>query len=278
MERTMKRRAAAAAAAVALLAGGGVLSGCGSGTSDTAASTAAADAAAQPPNGVGALPAKEILAKSQAAAKAATSVTVKGTITEGAVESSLDLVLGTNASEGTITSNGVELSIVSVDGKSYFKVSRDGWATLLGSSGAEGKAAGKEIDGLVGDRWLLLPADPGSLDDAGGVLGVTLSALSGLFQKDSLLEGLLAPEGGATVKSTGDVNGTPVVFLEDAKGEYTLAIQTVGEPYPVQVKGGGANGSDAVTFTNWNAPVNVTAPTDVVDISELAKLGAESSG
>ena len=278
MERTMKRKAAAAAAAVALLAGGGVLAGCGSSTTDTAASTAAADAAAQPPNGVGTLPAEEILAKSQAAAKAATSVTVKGTITEGGVESSLDLVLGTNASEGTITTNGVELSTVFVDGKSYFKVSRDGWATLLGSGGAEGKAAGKEIDGLVGDKWLLLPADPGSLDDAGGLLGVTLAGLSGFFQKDFLLEGLLSPEGGATVKTTGDVNGTPVVFLEDAKGEYTLAIQTVGEPYPVQVKGGGANGSDAVTFTNWNAPVNVTAPTDVVDISELAKLGAESSG
>ncbi len=270
----MKRKAAAAAAAVALLAGGGVLAGCGSSTTDTAASTAAADAAAQPPNGVGTLPAKEILAKSQAAAKAATSVTVKGTITEGAVESSLDLVLGTNASEGTITSNGVELSIVSVDGKSYFKVSRDGWATLLGSSGAEGKAAGKEIDGLIGDRWLSLPADPGSLDDAGGVLGVMLSALSGLFQKDTLLESLLSPEGGATVKGTGDANGTPVVFLEDAKGKDTLAIQTVGEPYPVQVKGAGGPGSDAVTFTNWNAPVNVTAPTDVVDISELVKREA----
>ena len=269
MERTMKRKAAAAAAAVALLAGGGVLAGCGSSTTDTAASTAAADAAAQPPNGVGTLPAEEILAKSQAAAKAATSVTVKGTITEGGVESSLDLVLGTNASEGTITSNGVELSIVFVDGKSYFKVSRDGWATLLGSGGAEGKAAGKEIDGLVGDKWLLLPADPGSLDDAGGLLGVTLAGLSGFFQKDFLLETLLSPEGGWTVKTTGDVNGTPVVFLEDTKGESTLAIQTVGEPYPVQAKGGRAQGSGEISFTNWNAPVNVTAPTNILDISEL---------
>ncbi len=276
MDRMMTRRIAAGALALSLLAGGGVLAGCGSSSSssETAAQTAA-NPPDMPANSIEALPAEEILAKSQAASKAATSVTVKGTITEGGVESSLDLVLGTNASEGTITSNGVELSIVFVDGKSYFKVSRDGWATLLGSGGAEGKAAGKEIDGLVGDKWLLLPADPGSLDDAGGLLGVTLSALSGLFQKDSLLEGLLAPEGGATVKGTGDVNGTPVVFLEDAKGEYTLAIQTVGEPYPVQVKGGGANGSDAVTFTNWNAPVNVTAPTDVVDISEVVKREAK---
>ena len=269
MERTMKRKAAAAAAAIALLAGGGVLAGCGSSTTDTAASTAAADAAAQPPNGVGTLPAEEILAKSQAAAKAATSVTVKGTITEGGVESSLDLVLGTNASEGTITSNGVELSIVFVDGKSYFKASSGSWATLLGSAGAEGKAAGNKIDGLVGDKWLLLPAEPGSLGEAGSVLGVTLAGLSGFFQKDFLLETLLSPEGGWTVKTTGDVNGTPVVFLEDTKGESTLAIQTVGEPYPVQAKGGRAQGSGEISFTNWNAPVNVTAPTNILDISEL---------
>ena len=121
----------------------------------------------------------------------------------------------------------------------------------------------------------MLPADPGSLDDAGGLLGVTLSALGGLFQKDTLLEGLLSPEGGATVKGTGDVNGTPVVFLEDAKGEGTLAIQTVGEPYPVQVKGAGAESSGENSFTNWNAPVNVTAPTDVVDISEVVKREAK---
>ena len=275
MERTMKRKAAAAAAAVALLAGGGVLAGCGSSTTDTAASTAAADAAAQPPNGVGTLPAEEILAKSQAAAKAATSVTVKGTITEGAVESSLDLVLGTSASEGTITAEGVELSVKAVDGKSYFKASSGSWATLLGSAGAEGKAAGNKIDGLVGDKWLLLPAEPGSLGEAGSVLGVTLAGLSGFFQKDFLLETLLSPEGGWTVKTTGDVNGTPVVFLEDTKGESTLAIQTVGEPYPVQAKGGRAQGSGEISFTNWNAPVNVTAPTDVVDISEVVKREAK---
>ena len=101
------------------------------------------------------------------------------------------------------------------------------------------------------------------------VLGVTLAGLSGFFQKDFLLETLLSPEGGWTVKTTGDVNGTPVVFLEDTKGESTLAIQTVGEPYPVQAKGGRAQGSGEISFTNWNAPVNVTAPTNILDISAL---------
>ena len=273
MERSMKRRAAAAAAAFALVTGGAVLAGCGSSSSDTAASTAASDAAAQPPNGVEKLPAKEILTKSQAAAKAASSVTVTGTIAEGGEETSFDLVLGADASEGTFATNGVELSIVIVDGKSYFKVPGDGWATLLGSGGAEGRAAGEKIASLVGDKWLLLPADPESLDDAGGVLGPLLATFGALFQKDGFLEAMLTPDGGASVKGTGDANGTPVVFLEGATGEGTLAIQTVGEPYPVQIKGDGAESAGEITFSDWNAPVSVTAPTDVVDIGELAKLG-----
>ena len=270
MDRMMTRRIAAGALALSLLVGGGVLAGCGSSSSssETAAQTAA-NPPDMPANSIEALPATEILAKSQATAKAASSVTVKGTITEGAVESSLDLVLGTSASEGTITAEGGELSVKAVDGKSYFKASSGSWATLLGSAGAEGKAAGNKIDGLVGDKWLLLPAEPGSLGEAGSVLGVTLAGLSGFFQKDFLLETLLSPEGGWTVKTTGDVNGTPVVFLEDTKGESTLAIQTVGEPYPVQAKGGRAQGSGEISFTNWNAPVNVTAPTNILDISEL---------
>jgi hypothetical protein len=272
MERSMKRRAAAAAAAFALVTGGAVLAGCGSSSSDTAASTAASDAAAQPPNGVEKLPAKEILTKSQAAAKAASSVTVTGTIAEGGEETSFDLVLGADASEGTFATNGVELSIVIVDGKSYFKVPGDGWATLLGSGGAEGRAAGEKIASLVGDKWLLLPADPESLDDAGGVLGPLLATFGALFQKDGFLEAVLTPDGGATVKGTGDSNGTPVVFLEDATGEGTLAIQTVGEPYPVQIKGDGAESAGEITFSDWNASVSVTAPTDVVDISQLSAM------
>ena len=269
MERSMKRRAAAAAAALALVTGGAMLAGCGSGTSDSAASTAAADTSTLPANAIEKLPPKEILAKSQAAAKAASSVTVTGTITEGGEETSLDLVMGTNASEGTFTTNGVELSTVIVDGTSYFKVPGDGWATLLGGNGPEGKALGEEIAGKVGDSWLMLPADLESLDDASGLLGFALGMFGSLFEKDSFLKETLSTNKELTVTGTGDVNGTPVVFLE-YPGSGPLAIQTVGEPYPVQIKADGAEGSGAITFTNWNAPVDVTAPTDVVDIRQLA--------
>ncbi len=269
MERPMKLRAAAAAAAVALVTGVAVVAGCGSSTSDSAASTAAADTSTLPANGIEKLPPKEILAKSQAAAKAASSVTVTGTITEGGEETSLDLVLGRNASEGTFTTNGVEVSTVIVDGTSYFKAPGDGWATLLGSSGPVGKAMGEEMTSKVGDKWLMLPEDPEFLDEGTGLLGFALATFSSLFQKDSFLKEILSTDKELTRTGTGDVNGIPVVFLE-YPGSGPLAIQTVGEPYPVQITTEEAEGSGAITFTNWNAPVDVTAPTDVVDVRQLA--------
>ena len=58
-----------------------------------------------------------------------------------------------------------------------------------------------------------------------------------------------------------DVNGIPVVLLDDSEGDGTLAIQTVGEPYPVQIAGNDQGESGVITFSDWNAPVSVTAPT-----------------
>ena len=278
MERTMKRTAAAAAAAVALLAGGGVLAGCGSSTTDTAASTAAADAAAQPPNGVGTLPATEILAKSQAATKAATSVTVKGTMSEGGQDTSLDLVLGADSGEGTITTNGTAMNIKSVGGKNYFQVPGNGWATLLGAAGGPGEEAGKEIAALVGDKWLVLPANAASLDEDAGLVGLALSTIGMFIEKDPFFKDFIfSAERTFTVSGTGDVNGTPVVFLKDTSDGAVMAIQTVGEPYPVQIKAEAASDSSTMTFSNWNAPVSVTAPTEVIDVSKLATVGDTSA-
>jgi hypothetical protein len=69
------------------------------------------------------------------------------------------------------------------------------------------------------------------------------------------------------------------VFLKDTSDGAVMAIQTVGEPYPVQIKAEGAGDSSTMTFSNWNAPVSVTAPTEVIDASNLATVGdASASG
>ena len=267
MERTMKRRMAATAAALALVAGGGVLAGCGSDSGGGAASTAAVDTAALgPANGVETLSAQEILDKAQAAASAASSVTVTGAITQGSDKVALDLQVGDNAANGTIEAQGIEVGIRVVDGKTYFKISGEGFAKIAGQG--DNSAAAEAITTLIGDKWLLVPANSGSDE---------LEGFNQFADKDSLIKGILAPEGTVSVKGTGEVNGIPVVFLESTgDGTGTLAVQTVGEPYPVQIAGGGSDSSGEINFTNWNDPVDVTAPTDVVDIGALANLGGSS--
>ena len=278
MERTMKRKAAAASAAIVLLASGGMLAGCGSSGSDTAAATAAADTSTLPANGIESLAVKEIIAKSQAAANAASSVTVKGTMNEEGKDTSLDLVLGADSGEGTITTNGTAMNIKSVGGKNYFQVPGNGWATLLGAAGGAGEEAGKEVAALVGDKWLVLPANAASLDKSGGLIGVALSSIGMFIEKDPFFKDFIFPaERTFTVSGTGDVNGTPVVFLKDTSDGAVMAIQTVGEPYPVQIKAEGAGDSSTMTFSNWNAPVSVTAPTEVIDVSKLATVGDASA-
>ncbi len=267
MNRINSRRVAAGAAALALLAGGGVLAGCGSDSSSTgAATTAAADASSLPANGVENLSAQEILDTSLKAANAASSVTVSGAITQEGEEVKLDLELGTNAAQGTFSAQGINAEIRVVDGKSYFKLSGEDFARIAGQG--DNAEVAQAVSALLGDKWIAVPEGSGDDDLAG---------LGQFGQKDDLLKGILEADGQVTVKGTGEVNGIPVVLLDSSDGTGTLAIQTVGEPYPIQIKGADSSSSGEVNFTNWNEPVNVTAPTDVVDLSALANLGGSSN-
>lgn len=266
MNRISTRRVAAGAAALALLTGGGVLAGCGGSDSSSAATTAAAEAQAQPANGVEKLSAQEILDKSLAAANAATSVSMKGSITQEGQEVSLDLQLGTDAAEGSFTAQGISVEIIATGGKSYLKLAGEDFAKLAGQG--DNPEIAQAVSALIGDKWLAVPEGSGG-DELGG--------LSQFAEKDSLVKGILEQDGEVTVKGTGEVNGIPVVFLESTDGAGTLAIQTVGDPLPVQIKGSDTSGSGEIDFTDWNAPVTVTAPTDVVDLSALADLGGSSN-
>ena len=141
------------------------------------------------------------------------------------------------------------------------------WAArTLGAPAPAGEGQG-EASAVIGDKWILVSPEDG--DDPAG--------LSDFADKDGLLTSLLSPDGTATVKGTGDVNGTPVVFVDvkSSDGDGTLAFQTVGEPYPVQLTSGDSNG--AITFSNWNAPVRVTVPAGAVRPDDLMGTGGASN-
>jgi len=257
----MKRRMAAGAAALALVTGGGVLAGCGSSDSSSASSTstAASDTTAQAPNGVEKLSAQEIASKSKAAAASASSVTVSGTLDMNGDAVGLDLSMGEKAASGSVTLNGMEVQLRAVDGKVYLKFDPADLAKVV--SDDPSSAAADQIRSVIGDKWLVVPTDSGGGD---------LAQVATFGSKDGFLEDIFKDANKATVAGTGDVNGTPVVLLEGSTDSGTLAVQTVGEPYPVQIKGNKGGSSGSVDFSKWNAPVDVTAPTDVLDLSALS--------
>lgn len=247
MNTVTRRRIAASAAAVALLAGGGVLAGCSSGYDAASGGGTTAE-----PNGIEKLPAKEIVTTSVAAMATASSVTVSGVFKgDDGPDMSLDLVLGTGVGEGTTSLNGTPImEFREVDGKIYWKITREGVEAILGPGDASK---------VIGGRWVVAP------------VGADESAFAGpgeLGDKDALLASLVQEGATATVAGTGEVKGTPVVFVKmnGSDGITTLAVQTVGEPYVVQAKGDQAGN---IAFSDWNGPVSVTAPSGAVSPEEL---------
>ncbi len=256
MNHTMKRRFGATLAVLTLTAGGLAVAGCG-GDSTPAASSTSAPAAAD--NGVGALTATEILKKASEAAAKADSVTIKGAITQGGETIGLNLAVARNAADGTITIKGADVQLRLVGGTLFMKAQKEFWSAL----GSQGDA----ISALVADKWFSVPLD--STKDASG-----LSSFGQFADKDGLFQSLLSTDEVVTVKGTSEVNGQPVVLLSSKKG--TLAIATTGEPYPIQIKGSGTDGTGTMDFINWNGPVNGVKPADVVDLAAL--MSAAGSG
>ncbi len=258
MDHRMKRRFGATLAVLTLTAGGLAVTGCGGDSTPTASSTPATAAA---DNGVGALTATEILKKAADAAAKADSVTIKGAITQGGETVGLNLAVARNAADGTITIKGADVQLRLVGDTLFLKGSIEMWAAL----GSQGDA----VSALVADKWFSVPLD--STKDASG-----LSSFGQFANKDGLFQSLLTPTGAVTVSGTSEVNGQPVVLLSSKKG--TLAIATTGEPYPIQIKGSGTDGTGTIDFINWNGPVNAVKPAGVVDLAALLIDSAGSGG
>jgi hypothetical protein len=253
MNTVTKRRLGATLAAIALTTGGLGVAGCGGDSASTSSATAAATTGTAADNGVASLSAKEILTKAAAAANAASSVRIVGNVDQDGQQLSLDLTLGKDVAGGTFGFKGYQVQVRLVDNTFYLKAPA-GFYDSVGNSGAA-------IGQLVGDKWFGIPLDNASASDEFG-------ALQSFTDKGKLFDSLLKDAADATVKGSSDVNGQPVVLLDDGKGG-TLAVATTGEPYPLQAQESSSDNSGTLNFTDWNAPVNVTAPADAIDLGSL---------
>jgi hypothetical protein len=225
------------ALAAALAVGALITTACGSSSSSSSTAT----------NGEASKTATQILSDTRAAAKSASSVHVVINGLPGTVSSAtLDLSRNTGAT-GTLTFKGQPVNLVIVDNQTYFKGSAGFWTAATGSS-----ASAK----LFADKWLKIPS---------ATAASSVSSITSLTDMNTFFTGLLAASGKLTNAGATTFNGQPAVELKSSKGG-SLFVATTGQPYPIGLKQGSAQGNGQGTFTNWNVPVTVTAPAGAVSL------------
>ncbi len=228
--RSLSRFASLACVPIALAA----LAGCGDSSSSG--------------NGVSSKTPTEIVSAAKTAADSASSVHVTGSIVNAGSTIALDMELlkGTGG-RGKLSQDGLSFELVEVGGSVYIKGSPAFYRHFAGGAAAQ----------LLQGKWLKAPADSGSF--------ATLGSLTDLRK---LLDSTLASHGSLSKGATTKIEGQEAVGVKDLSRGGTLYVATTGKPYPLRIAKSGSGGG-AVTFSDWNAPVTVTAPAKAVDLSQL---------
>lgn len=202
-------------------------------------------------NGITSKSAEEIVKESKAAADAATAVHVSGSLRSGSAPVTLDLSLvAGKGAQGEISQNGASFKLILVGNTAYISGSPAFYRSLGGSAAAQ----------LFKGKWLKASATTGEF-----------ASFKQLADMRQLIDTTLAASGTLVKGKTTKVNGQPVVAITDSTKDGTLYVATTGKPYPLQIAKGGSE-SGTITFSNWNQPVTITAPSNAVDLSELKAL------
>jgi hypothetical protein len=224
------RPSSAGCAAVALL--GALVGGCGSSSSG---------------NGVGAKPAAQIVAASKAAADAARSAHVSGSIVSNGSPITLDLNLGPAGGRGNLALGGLGFELIQTGGSVYIKGSAAFYRHIAGPAAAQ----------LLQGRWLKAPTTSREF--------ASIAALTDLHR---LVDATLTSSGTLVKSGTTTLNGARAIGVTDQSRGGTLYVATTGKPYPLQISKPGAGGG-AVKFDRWNEAVPVAAPPGAIDITQL---------
>jgi hypothetical protein len=224
------------ASALALVLAGVVLAGCG-GHGKSAAS-----------NGEASKSADKVLADAKAAADSASSARVSGNIVSGGTAIKLDLSMGSGQANGSMSTSGFSFDLIRIGNTAYIKGSDDFYKHFAGAAVAQ----------LLHGKWLKASIVSGRFASL-----APLTSISVLFDKVASNHGKLANDGGKTF------DGQKVVEIRDTSDNSKLYVAATGKAYPVAIVGGKKSQSGTITFSDWNKPLQVSAPKGALDISKL---------
>lgn len=199
-------------------------------------------------NGVAAKTADEILSEATAAFRGASSVHLVGRLVDPDQSVELDVRLGRDMSQGSVTQKGAKLEIIATGGNLYMR-GKQFWVTN----------APANIANQVGDRWAWLPVS--GLRDS--------LAFTNLVSIQAFADGGRKPSGKITKGQGGTVDGAKAIAIKDADGS-SLWVATTGPAYPLRIGPASASAStDSIAFRDYNAELSVTAPGDSIDFTQV---------
>jgi hypothetical protein len=189
--------------------------------------------------------AAQIVAASRRAADSAATVHVSGSLRGRGGPLSLDLQLvAGKGGEGRIALGSLDLRLIRIGQLAYIK----GDPALY-------RRLGAPLAGELRGGWLKAKTKG------------ALATFASLTNIDSLVDTALTSHGKLARKGTSTVDGRRVVAIGDLARGGTLFVAIEGSPYPIELATPGAG---TIRFDHWNQPVTLTAPTDVVNLNQLA--------
>jgi hypothetical protein len=197
-------------------------------------------------NGVQTQTGTQALTSARVALRNAQSVHLTGTVKSDGQNITVDLELVGANSQGTLTVDNNDVQLIKLGETVYIKGDPD-FLTKYANGNA---AAVKALNG----KWLKTAST--SDFDAFSIDGFA----------DQLKAGSDVKVNSKTTQAT--EGGQPVVVLTQTDGS-TLSIANTGTPYPLSLHGKTAS-EGQLTFSDYNKPITVTAPTDVFDVSGAA--------
>lgn len=192
-------------------------------------------------NGVGRLPAKSIEKRARAAAAAADTVRLSGTVVSRGRAYTLDMRLRGNGGLGEVTSEGSTFELLRVGDDLYLKA----------GAGFYGDQVGAKLK----NKYVKVPAADPAYDQ-----------FSGFTDKKVLLDGLFVLHGVLAVGDHRTVEGVRTIAVTADGGEGgTLDVSLEGKPYPLRYERAG--GAGTLTMDDWGKDFTLRAPDedDVVD-------------
>jgi hypothetical protein len=199
-------------------------------------------------NGVGSKSPARIAAIATAAATAAASVHVAGSILSDGEPISLNMQLDAEkGGKGQIKLGVLSIDLVNVNRSVYIKAGSAFYSRFAGPRAAR----------VLQGRWL-----------RGAGASGPLAPFAAFTELPRLMSTALAGHAPLSHLTTTTVNGRSAVGVTDAVGGGTLYVAATGTPYPLEiVKRGPAAGK--LVFDRWNQEVPLAAPPNPVLLSQL---------